>query len=211
MALAGIAALLLGAASANAATPVPAIPADPTDWLRFRGPNGSGVAVSAQPPTSWSDTENVLWKTPLPGPGTSSPIVVGQRVFVTCYSGYGDGSPGEGLSKLQRHLVCVNRADGRILWSSAIPAAQPEDYFGGFLTEHGYASHTPTSDGERVYVFFGKSGAAAFDLMGRKLWQTSLGTDSNEKRWGLRQQPDPLQGPRHLQCLRGRPRSRGAG
>jgi outer membrane protein assembly factor BamB len=189
-AIAGIAILLAGAARAQVATPItPVIPAAPGDWLRFRGPNGSGVAVGAQPPTSWSDTENVLWKTPLPGPGTSSPIVVGPRVFVTCYSGYGDGSPGAGLSKLQRHLVCVSRADGRILWSSTIPAAQPEDYFGGFLTEHGYASHTPTSDGERVYVFFGKSGAAAFDLTGRKLWQTSLGTDSNEKRWGSASSP----------------------
>jgi len=199
VAVAGIAALLVSAACANAASPIPATPApaftapaalaNPTDWLRFRGPNGSGVALNAQPPTSWSDTENVLWKTALPGPGTSSPIVVGQRVFVTCFSGYGDGSPGAGLSKLQRHLICVNRADGRILWSSVIPAAQPEDYFGGFLTEHGYASHTPASDGERVYVFFGKSGAAAFDFTGRKLWQTSLGMDSNEKRWGSASSP----------------------
>jgi outer membrane protein assembly factor BamB len=193
MALAGIATLLLAAAVASAAPPTPApFPAafaNPTDWLRFRGPNGSGIAVGAQPPTSWSDTENVVWKTPLPGPGTSSPIVAGQRVFVTCFSGYGDGSSGAGISKLQRHLVCVNRADGRILWSSAIPAAQPEDFYGGFLTEHGYASHTPTSDGERVYVFFGKSGAAAFDMTGRKLWQTSLGTDSNQKRWGSASSP----------------------
>jgi outer membrane protein assembly factor BamB len=57
------------------------------------------------------------------------------------------------------------------------------------LTEHGYASQTPASDGERVYVFFGKSGAVAFDLTGRKLWQTSLGTDSNQKRWGSASSP----------------------
>jgi hypothetical protein len=187
LALAGAAMLLLGAARAQVATPPTR--ADATDWPRFRGPNGSGIAVGAQPPASWSDTENLLWKTPLPGPGTSSPIVVGPRVFVTCYTGYGDGSPGAGISKLQRHLVCVSRADGRILWNSAISAAQPEDYFGGFLTEHGYASHTPASDGERVYVFFGKSGAVAFDLAGRKLWQTSLGTSSNEKRWGSASSP----------------------
>jgi len=160
-----------------------------TEWTRFRGPNGSGVAIDAQPPTAWSDTQNVQWKTPLPGGGTSSPIVVGDRIFVTCYSGYGDGQRGGDIKQLQRELVCVNRANGKILWFSAVPAAQPEEYYDGFLTEHGYASHTPASDGERVYVFFGKSGAAAFDLTGRKLWQTSLGTDSNQKHWGSASSP----------------------
>ena len=160
-----------------------------SDWTRFRGPNGSGVSDYAQPPTVWSDTQNLQWKVALPGAGTSSPIVVGDRVFVTCYSGYGNGQRGGDITKLQRELVCVDRADGRILWSSAVPAAQPEDSYDGFLAEHGYASHTPASDGERVYVFFGKSGAAAFDLWGRKLWQTSLGTDSNQKRWGSASSP----------------------
>ena len=153
------------------------------DWDRFRGPNGSGTAADAKPAATWSESQNVRWKTELPGPGTSSPIVVGARIFVTCYSGYGDGSNGD-MQTLQRHLVCVNRADGKIAWASAIPAAQPEDNYGGFLTEHGYASHTPVSDGEHVFVFFGKSGAAAFDLAGAKLWQTGLGTGSNGKNWG---------------------------
>lgn len=131
----------------------------------------------------------MLWKADLPGPGTSSPIVIGERVFVTCYSGYGDEQGGTDPLKLQRHLVCINRSNGKIEWSSAVPAAQPEDTFSGFLTEHGYASHTPASDGERVYVFFGKSGAAAFDLAGVKLWQTSLGSDSNRKNWGSASSP----------------------
>src|ERR1700693_2152720 len=102
-----------------------------TEWTRFRGPNGSGIAADAQPPTAWSDTQNVQWKTTLPGGGTSSPIIVGERVFVTCYSGYGNGQRGGDISKLQRELVCVNRADGKVLWSSAVPAAQPEDDYNG--------------------------------------------------------------------------------
>ncbi|MEO8352986.1 MAG: PQQ-binding-like beta-propeller repeat protein [Chthoniobacteraceae bacterium] len=159
------------------------------DWARFRGPNGSGIAPEAKPPVTWSDTQNVRWKTELPGPGTSSPIVVGDRVFVTCYSGYGEDGGGGDMAKLQRHLVCVDRSDGKIAWSSAVPAVPPEDSYSGYLTEHGYASHTPASDGERVYVFFGKSGAAAFDLTGAKLWQTSLGTDSNRKNWGSGSSP----------------------
>lgn len=174
---------------AGAAGLLSLIPADAADWARFRGPNGSGIATDAKPPVTWSESQNLRWKTELPGPGTSSPIVVGERVFVTCYSGYGDERGGGDMQKLQRHLVCVNRADGKIAWTAAVPAVQPEDTYSGFLMEHGYASHTPASDGERVYVFYGKSGAAAFDLAGAKLWQTSLGTDSNSKNWGSASSP----------------------
>src|SRR4051812_41056745 len=63
--------------------------ASAADWPQFRGPNRSGIAVDARPPLTWTDKDGVQWKTPLPGPGSSSPIVLGDRVFVTCYSGYG--------------------------------------------------------------------------------------------------------------------------
>ena len=150
--------------------------ASAADWPRFRGPNGTGIARDAKPPTTWSDTKNLKWKTALPGAGASSPIVWGERVFVTCYSG--------DVPKLQRHLVCVNRRDGRILWSKTVAATQSEDEMGGRIGEHGYASHTPVTDGERVYVFFGKSGVFAFDFNGTQLWQAGVGTASNEKHWG---------------------------
>jgi outer membrane protein assembly factor BamB len=153
------------------------------DWTRLRGPNGSGIAEGATLTTTWSDKEHIAWKAELPGPGASSPIVVGDRVFVTCYSGYGDGK-GDDMTKLQRHLVCVNKADGKILWNKSVPAVQPEDPYQGFISEHGYSSSTPVSDGQRVYVFYGKSGALAFDLEGKHLWQTPLGTGSNDRRWG---------------------------
>jgi outer membrane protein assembly factor BamB len=150
--------------------------ANAADWPRFRGSNGTGIAANAKPPTVWSDTRNLNWKTTLPGAGASSPIAWGERVFVTCYSG--------DVPRLQRHLVCVNRRDGRILWAKSVPAAQGEDEMGGRIGEHGYASHTPATDGERVYVFFGKSGVFAFDFNGAQLWQTSVGTGSNQKHWG---------------------------
>src|SRR5262245_16345859 len=66
---------------------VPAIVA--ADWLQFRGPGGLGVAADKNLPTTWSDKENIVWKTDLPGPGSSSPIVVGDKIFVTCYNDYG--------------------------------------------------------------------------------------------------------------------------
>ena len=147
------------------------------DWLRFRGPNGSGISSESDAPVSWSPKENIKWKTPLPGAGVSSPIVVGDRVFVTCYSGYGMDrqDPGD-INNLKRHLVCVDRLTGKIQWEKSITAAQPEDPYSGIgVPTHGYASHTPVSDGEHVYAFFGKSGVYAFDLEGNQVWHADVG------------------------------------
>lgn len=166
--------------------------AQASDWPRFRGPNGTGICADSTPtPVVWSPTENLQWKTKLPGAGVSCPIVVGDRVFVTCYSGYGldRRDPGE-QSDLTRHLVCIDRQTGEIKWNQTVQAVLPEDPFNPpGVTEHGYASHTPASDGEAVYVFFGKTGALAFDLDGRQLWQTSLGTESDPHRWGSSSSP----------------------
>ncbi len=157
------------------------------DWPRLRGPNGDATA-NGSVPVKWSDSENLKWKAALPGPGSSSPIVVDDKVFITCWSGYADGAS-EDISKLQRHLICVNKTDGKILWDKSVPAVQPEDPANGMLMEHGYASSTPVSDGTGVFVFFGKSGVLAFDLQGKQLWQTSVGTHSNRKGWGSGSSP----------------------
>ena len=156
-----------------------------SDWPQFRGPTGNGIApADAKPPTSWSVGKNLCWKVGLPGPGSSSPIVSGERVFVTCYSGYGDGSANASIEKLERHLVCVERGSGKILWDKSVPAEMPEDRYNGFITEHGYASNTPVTDGERVYVFFGKTGVLAFDFAGKQLWKTNVGKQSSNRKWG---------------------------
>jgi outer membrane protein assembly factor BamB len=76
-----------------------------------------------------------------------------------------------------------------VLWTADAVAASPEDAYRGYITEHGYASSTPVSDGEAVYVFFGKSGVLAFDFEGKKLWQTSVGTDSDIRGWGSSSSP----------------------
>ena len=110
-------------------------------------------------PVTWSESRNLKWKAPLPGPGSSSPIIWGQHIYVTCYSGYGAGRDAAGrMEDLKRHLVCVSAKDGSITWDTTVPAEMPEDAYRGYLREHGYASSTPVSDGERVYVFFGKTG-----------------------------------------------------
>ena len=162
------------------------------DWPRFRGPAGSGIASEAEKvPTAWSPKANLGWKTALPGAGASSPIVVGGKIFVTCYSGYGldQQDPGD-IKELVRHLVCVDLKTGDKLWQKDVGAALPEDPYSGIgVTAHGYASHTPVSDGKNVYVFFGKSGVHAFDLDGKKLWHADVGKESDPAKWGSSSSP----------------------
>lgn len=164
------------------------------DWPRFRGPNGGGIAADDVPtPREFSEEKNLRWKVDLPGAGVSCPIVVGDRVFLTTFSGYG---PGGGTQvDLVRHLVCFDAGTGAELWRAVVEAVLPEDPWSGMgVPAHGYASHTPVSDGARVYAFFGKSGVRAWDLDGKELWQTSVGTDSDPRRWGSASSPIVVDG-----------------
>jgi outer membrane protein assembly factor BamB len=159
------------------------------DWTGFRGPDGSGVSSEKGLPTTWSDTENVVWKTDLPGPGSSSPITSGDHVFITCYTGYGiPGEKGGDQEDLQRHLLCLDRKKGTILWKKSIKAKLPEaKYNPPYITLHGYASSTPATDGERVYVFFGKTGVFAFDFKGNEVWKADVGSRTHG--WGSATSP----------------------
>jgi len=151
------------------------------EWPQFRGPGGRGASANTGLPLTWSADKNVVWKTALPGPGASSPIVAGGRIFLTCYSGFGVGRSGTGeMSDLKLHVVCLDRDSGRLLWDRPVAPQLPEQ--ARIREDHGYASSTPVTEGERVYVFFGKSGALAFDLAGKQLWRTDLG--SNLHGWG---------------------------
>jgi len=156
------------------------------DWPQFRGPSGLGISSDADVPVQWSESKNLKWRTSLPGSGSSSPIVWGQHVYVTCYSGYGlsRSNPGD-IEQLVRHLLCIDRKDGKVIWTRTIKAEMPEDAYAGMgVPEHGYASNTPVTDGERVFAFFGKTGVLAFDLDGKQLWQVGVGKESSNRRWG---------------------------
>jgi outer membrane protein assembly factor BamB len=159
------------------------------DWMQFRGPGGLGVSHEKGLPEKWSETENVVWKTKLPGLGSSSPIAVGDAVFVTCYSGYAESASDPGEQKnLMRHLVCVDRKTGSIRWTKDFKPELPESaYKGANETQHGYASSTPVSDGKNLFVFFGKSGVFCFDLTGKQLWSKSVGKGTD--RWGSATSP----------------------
>lgn len=157
------------------------------DWARFRGPNGTGISTS-DAPTEFGAEKNLKWKMELPGRGVSSPIVVGDKVFVTCYSGY--GPDGGEIENLKRHLVCVDRLSGKSLWTKTVNATLPEDEWRGMgIPTHGYASHTPASDGTHVFAFFGKSGVFAYDLDGNEAWNQSVGKGPSNKGFGSAASP----------------------
>ncbi|MBI3880548.1 MAG: PQQ-like beta-propeller repeat protein [Verrucomicrobia bacterium] len=154
------------------------------DWSRFRGPNGDGSTADTSIPLKWSEKENVVWRMPLPGPGSSSPIVSGTRVFLTSYSGYGatTNDPGD-IARLTRHALCLDRATGKILWSHAVKATQPnKPYQGQYLTTHGYASGSAVTDGRSVFFFFANEGVFAFTMDGQPLWNVSVGLKAHD--WG---------------------------
>lgn len=152
------------------------------EWRQFRGPHGLGVSDDKDVPVRWSSTDNIAWKTDLPGPGASSPIVAGGKVYLTCYTGYGI-EPAQGDDKnLRRHLLCFDRATGKELWNKPFEPKLPEHQYQGEGSYHGYAASTPCSDGERLYVFFGKSGVYGLDLDGNQLWHASVGDGTHG--WG---------------------------
>ena len=149
-----------------------------TDWAAFLGTDGKARSTDVVP-TTWSDSENVLWKRDLLGSGSSSPIIVGDRVILTCYiAGAVRGEKGK------RQVLCFDKNDGSELWSLDFPIDYPEDAFNGYLTEHGYASNTPVSDGQNIYVFLGKGGVHSISVEGEKVWSYDAGKGSSNREWG---------------------------
>lgn len=156
------------------------------EWTRFRGPNGSGIAEDATaPPTTWSENENLKWSVDLPGQGVSCPIIVGDRVYVTSWTG-------DGPDNLVRHLVCYDRATGNQIFDKSIVPVVKDEPYEGMFRQTGYTASTPASDGERIYCFFGVSGVYAFDLNGTELWRQSVGTNFDEHKWGTASSPVPV-------------------
>ncbi|MFI4874061.1 MAG: PQQ-binding-like beta-propeller repeat protein [Blastopirellula sp. JB062] len=151
--------------------------ASPTDWPQFRGPQQDGDAGSAELPIEWGAQQNVVWRKPMPGFGASSPVVIGDRIYVTYYDGYGlsEEEPGE-KQNLKRHLRCVDKASGELIWDQANDenADKAADYR-GFIALHGFASSTPVVDESGVYVYYGTGGAALYSHDGKRVWQKVLG------------------------------------
>ncbi len=142
------------------------------NWPQFRGANSQGVSTETNLPTKWSETENIRWKVQ-PGRGASSPVVWGEKLFLTSYSGYGlSKETPEKPEDLTRHLICYHRDTGELLWKKDVPNRGEVRGANDTVRAHGYASHTPVTDGEAIYCWFATHGAVAFDLDGNQLWQS---------------------------------------
>ena len=136
------------------------------DWPEFRGPTGQGHSPAKDVPVRWSATENVAWKTAIPGAGWSSPVLMNNRLYLTT------AKSTEGTKSLELSALCLDAHDGTLLWSTDV--FRPED--GASLhRKNGYASPTPLVSDGRLYVHFGHLGTACLDLAGRVQWrQTSI-------------------------------------
>ena len=149
------------------------------DWSQFRGTN-FGITSKAQLPVRWT-ADNVVWKTAMPGPGASCPVTFGDRIYMTCYSGYGVDrkNPGE-PDQLKRHLLCINSKDGSVIWQKTVDAKSARNVYNQWAVAlHGYASSTPAVDESGVYVFFGATGLIAFDHNGQQRWTADCGDGVN--------------------------------
>jgi outer membrane protein assembly factor BamB len=164
------------------------------NWPQFRGPDSRGVSAERGIPVQWSPTEQVQWKTRLPGPGHSSPIVWGDRIFLTAFrstagilsrmTGTVTGLMAAGHRPSgQLFVLSLDRATGRVLWQREVGASQIEEIH----STNSPASPTPVTDGTLVYSYFGSRGLVAHDFGGAMVWEKPLGPYANE--WGSASSP----------------------
>ncbi len=151
-------------------------------WPAWRGPSGAGSAPAGNPPIDWSEDRNVRWKKAVPGLGLSSPIVWGDRLFLTTAvptgekaanprpAGRRDGIPPDQVLSYEVHAL--DRQDGATAWQRTVRTEAPH---GGTHPDGAWAAGSPVTDGETLIAFFGSQGLYAFDLDGTELWRRDLG------------------------------------
>jgi outer membrane protein assembly factor BamB len=178
------------------------------EWAGFRGPGGTGVADEKALPLEWGADKNVAWKAKAPGTGWSSPIVWGDKVFITAASsdqdrrprvgGGGRGGPGgpgrDGFgpgggppnATYRWEVFCLDRGTGKVLWKELALEGRPRIPKQASNT---YATETPVTDGERVYAYFGMTGVFCYDLSGKLLWKKDLGAYATDAGHGTASSP----------------------
>ena len=153
-------------------------------WPQWRGPLATGVAPHADPPIVWSEEKNVRWKVELPGSGHSTPIIWGDRIFLTTALPHGERLPAperhdhgahDNIAPSQRYkfvVLALDRKDGTVLWQTIVRDEQPHE---ATHATGSWASNSAVTDGERVYASFGSRGIYSLDMNGKIVWQTDLG------------------------------------
>ncbi len=149
-------------------------------WPGWRGPLGTGEGIQSNPPIVWSEEENIRWKVAIPGLGHSTPVIAGNRLFLTSAEPIGDAmaprystAPGshDNLPVTHRHqflVICIDRSTGKRLWQTKVHEAVPHE---GAHHSASFASASPTTDGKFVYAYFGSFGLYCLDNEGRIVWQ----------------------------------------
>ena len=179
---------------------VPSVVAAAENWPQLRGPLALGVEEVDNPglPERWSATENVVWKTDLPGRGWSSPVVWGDRVFLTTVVNTGESeAPKKGLyfggdrpepptAPHQWKVFCLDLATGEVVWERQVHEGPPQS---SIHLKNSFASETPVTDGERVYAMFGNVGVFCFDFAGTQLWRHELPVHKTRLGWGTAASP----------------------
>ena len=175
--------LLLGPLTLRAQVP----PEAERYWGQWRGPLGTGEAPHADPPLEWSETSNVRWKVPIPGLGSATPVVWGDRIYVLTAVPVGDEVASDGFftrirrrimgstgaSQVHRFVVlALDRSDGSVVWERMTRQELPHE---GMHQTGSYASPSAVTDGEVLCAFFGSRGLYCYDLDGTSLWDTDLG------------------------------------
>lgn len=148
-----------------------------SDWTTWRGPSNAGLAPDAQPPLKWSGQQNIKWKTKIPGYGYSTPIILKDRIYLltAIETGPGAGGPRGAPNPTVTHewaVVALERATGKIAWQKTARRQVPHE---GHHPTNSFASSSPTTDGERLYVSFGSRGLYCYDLQGNLIWEKDLG------------------------------------
>ena len=148
-------------------------------WPQWRGPEANGVSRAAEPPVAWAEGKNIRWKIPLPGRGASTPIVWGDRVYVST------AVPVGGTDHRARHrfvVMAVNRKDGKVAWEQTAKQEAPHE---GTHQDYGtMASSSAVTDGEHVIASFESRGIFAYDMQGRPAWQKDLGDKQMRNEFG---------------------------
>jgi outer membrane protein assembly factor BamB len=167
------------------------------DWPQFRGPHGSATSTDRDLPAEWGPDKNVAWKVKVPGYGWSSPVVWGDKVFVTTAvtdkqerptgsADWRDGSSQRLDVVYKWEVYCLSAADGKVVWKRTAAEGRPK---GTRNSSNTYASETPVTDGERVYVSFGVHGLYCYDFPGNQLWKKDFGAYRTEYGHGTGSSP----------------------
>ena len=167
------------------------------NWHQWRGPEATGVSRTANPPLEWGESKNVQWKVEVEGQGGSSPIVWQDKVFLLTAVNTGKVDPQKTAPDKQTHrnpfgikypntfydyvVLCLDRATGKTLWRKVATTQVPIE---GHHHDNDYASSSPTTDGERLYVWFGSAGFYCYSLDGQPLWNRNLGTAKTRLSFG---------------------------